>query len=516
MRLPLTRTFLALCLGLNLFAQSTQQQVPPEFAEMQAAARLADVQDRIKEVRRIKAAYPQSQLMANIDFLLLNFVTEAAGSLDKVLADQGEIIKSVSPQTRFDFIINGANMIANHPKAGEFPKAEFLKAIQSYKEDGLALVPQLLETIPENRRSEVSDSIKVAFEPILAKAQLTSGDAETALNTLEGLKKSKASLSSTDNNLFGQAYQKLGREKEALDAFMLAAYEDYAPAIKSARELYAKLNGDAAKFDEELENGLSKLPFEPAPFKAPENWKGKAVLVEAFTGSECPPCVAAGFAFDGLKETYPSQYLAILKYHVPIPGPDPMMNPTTDSRMKYYNIRSAPTVLVEGVKNVSAGGSRSMAIGSYNRIKAEIDPLLEASTDVTIKATAALNGDNVKVDCQFSKAIEGADYHVALVQTEEKYKGGNGFIHHKMVVRDLQTLKPTDKATVTFNIPESEKAADAYLTEFEVDRQARNPGFKWPARQNKIDRTKLKAVVFVQDTESKQVHNAFVVDISGK
>ena len=82
-----------------------------------------------------------------------------------------------------------------------------------------------------------------------------------------------------------------------------------------------------------------------------------------------------------------------------------------------------------------------------------------------------------------------------------------------MVVREFETVKPSDKATVTFNIPESERATDAYLSEFEKTRQARQPNWSWPARKNKIDRDKLKAVVFVQDKDTKQVHNAFVADV---
>jgi vacuolar-type H+-ATPase catalytic subunit A/Vma1 len=84
-----------------------------------------------------------------------------------------------------------------------------------------------------------------------------------------------------------------------------------------------------------------------------------------------------------------------------------------------------------------------------------------------------------------------------------------------MVVRELKTLKPSDKSTVTFNIPESEKAVDEYLSEFETRRQERVQNWKWPARQNKIDRDKLKAVIFVQDKETKRVYNAFVADIAG-
>jgi thiol-disulfide isomerase/thioredoxin len=43
------------------------------------------------------------------------------------------------------------------------------------------------------------------------------------------------------------------------------------------------------------------------------------VLAELFTGSECPPCVGADLAFDGLVEAVPAKYLAVLVYHLPIP-----------------------------------------------------------------------------------------------------------------------------------------------------------------------------------------------------
>ena len=43
-----------------------------------------------------------------------------------------------------------------------------------------------------------------------------------------------------------------------------------------------------------LEAKLKALPFQPDAFKAPADWKGKAVLAELFTGSECPPARPPG------------------------------------------------------------------------------------------------------------------------------------------------------------------------------------------------------------------------------
>jgi hypothetical protein len=342
-----------------------------------------------------------------------------------------------------------------------------------------------------------------------------SGDGKAALATLEAYGKAQG----PDRQYYralGDAHMSLNQEKEALEAFLGAVIEGDNGAVDMAKKLFAKLNGDASKFDEELERRQAELPFHPPAFVAPADWKGRTVLAELFTGSECPPCVAADFAFDGLLESYPAKYLAILEYHLPIPGPDPMMNPATKRRQDYYSsvIKGTPTIVVDGTNRVEAGGGRANALGSFNIIKKEVDAAMLGKADVTIKAAARLEGDRVTVDAEFSKVIENAEYNVVLVQPEEKHKGGNGIAFHKMVVRDIATVKPSEKATATFNIPESEKATDAHLTELESNYQARGRTFKWPVRKNTIDRSNLKAVVFVQDKETKQVHNAFVADVA--
>jgi thiol-disulfide isomerase/thioredoxin len=274
-------------------------------------------------------------------------------------------------------------------------------------------------------------------------------------------------------------------------------------------------------FDAALDQRQRQPAFQVPKFAPPDGWqwKGKAVLAEVFTGSECPPCVSAAYSFEALKESYPPQYIAILKYHLPIPRYDPMMNPATKARQDYYGVNSTPTAFVDGTARVSVGGPKSSSLEAFNNLKKEIDAVLDAPVDVAIKAKASIGGDVVTVKCEFSNVIEGAEYHVALVQAEESFKGYNGVPVHKMVVRAIQTVQPTDKATVTFNIPELEKAAADYIAEWgETDdpriqrRIHSTPPNSWPQENNTIDRSKLKAVVFVQNTETKQAYNAFTSD----
>jgi hypothetical protein len=188
-----------------------------------------------------------------------------------------------------------------------------------------------------------------------------------------------------------------------------------------------------------------------------------------------------------------------------------MMNPTTKMRQEYYKegFRGTPTVVIDGMARVSAGGAATAAADSFARLKSAIDPLLGLEAKVAIKASASISGDVVQVECEFSDVFEGADYNVVLVQAEEKYKGENGLLFHKMVVRDMKTLKSASSGRAIFNIPESEKAAGAHLAEFEAARR-----MKFPVKHNLIDRGNLKAVIFVQDKATKQVHNAFVADVT--
>ena len=96
--------------------------------------------------------------------------------------------------------------------------------------------------------------------------------------------------------------------------------------------------------------------FEPGKFVKTSN-TGKVVVAELFTGAECPPCVAADMALDKLSEYYPKDDAVILEYHVHIPGPDPMTNPDSFAKYKWYGGNfGTPTIFFDGVENIVGGG----------------------------------------------------------------------------------------------------------------------------------------------------------------
>ena len=522
MKLPaaLCRSLLAVYLSVSAFGQSGQQQTPlPEQAEFAAIRSITDINERIKELKRLRAAYPESSLLANINSTLLQAVSlnPDTKNLDKLLADQKEIISQCKVESRFMMMVNSANYIFNHPNVDDFSKPAVLKAVQEYKTEAMPLLsnPEFIASLWEGRRALWLDSYQHIFEIPIAKAQMLNGNGQAALNTMEERGK-KGNIDTFYYIALGEVYSNINRDKEALEAFITALIDGNPAARDGAQRMYARINSGEAGFDAFLKNRQTQLPFHPPTFRAPESWQGKAVLAELFTGSECPPCVAADFAFDGLIESYPTKHLVILEYHLPIPLYDPMMNAATNARQDYYKdmFRGTPTSIIDGVHSVTAGGARASSPDSYNKLKEAIDPLMDGTAPVIINARAELSGDTVRVHCEFSKAMEDADYNVVLVQEQHEFAGSNGIIYHKMVVRDIETVSPAASATIIFNIPNAEKTADEHIAAWgKATPQSRMNGTKWPETQSKIDRNNLKAVVFVQDKTTKEVYNAHVVDV---
>ena len=91
------------------------------------------------------------------------------------------------------------------------------------------------------------------------------------------------------------------------------------------RALAAALNA-ADKKDEakEVDQRLEKIPVVSAPpFPGRKGTGDDVVLVEMFTGAQCPPCVTADAAFDALGATYKPSEVVFLEYHLHIRAPTP-------------------------------------------------------------------------------------------------------------------------------------------------------------------------------------------------
>ena len=486
------------------------QQPPPERAQIQAARQIEDLDARIKELERIKAAYPQSRMLDAIDRNIFDARVGLCETIDAVDALQKPTLSKGTGFDRLDAYYFACDRLLNHRNIDRFDKARVTAVIESYVADyqKAAADPEVTKEIPDDQKRFIASYTSSMFL-YEAQARLRQGRADEALETLEKYKNAGGPPDAAFAYYSAEAYAIQGQTEKALEAYFSAAVDNFKDSDAKARVLYQKVKGTMDGFDRQLEAKWRELPYHPERFTPAAGWSGKAVLAEIFTGSECAPCVAADLGFDGLIEAFDHRYLAVLEYHLPIPGPDPLMNPATRKRQEYYGVSSTPTPFFDGERKFPGGGGKARAEMKFQDYRGEIAARVSGAAPVALKAAAVRSGDVVTVDCVFDPMIPGAAYTVALVEKEVRYRGSNGIVFHKMVVRDLLTLDPSGlKARATFDLKASESRAAGHLEELEKERS-----FRFKEKMTAIDPSRLAVVFFAQDEVTKKVLNAVYAEV---
>ena len=197
---------------------------------------------------------------------------------------------------------------------------------------------------------------------------------------------------------------------------------DVAKALASAARLAGKdeLAKTASERADKLEAQLDAEYHEKVPPFKPEVSLGRkekksdrVVLLELFTGAQCPPCVAADVAFDALIKTYKPSELVTLQYHLHIPGPDPLTNADSAARQQYYpDLRGTPSTYFNGKSEAYGGGGMGQAKGKYDQYRQLIDNALSGGKKATIDLQVSRKGDEIKVvataQAEAGKKAEGA------------------------------------------------------------------------------------------------------------
>jgi hypothetical protein len=198
--------------------------------------------------------------------------------------------------------------------------------------------------------------------------------------------------------------------------------------------------------DAELNTSKSALNFKPEKFPGRKTKSNRAVLVELFTGAQCPPCVASDMAFDGLEKTYQNGEVVLLQYHMHIPGPDPMSNTDSDLRFDFYadayrqQVRGTPANLFNGKLEATGGGDRDDAPDKYKEFCDAVNKLLEAPDTLKLSASAVGAGAKIDIHAKVANLDKPGDkirLRLALVEDRVRYKGGNGLQYHHRVVRAM-------------------------------------------------------------------------------
>lgn len=361
---------------------------------------------------------------------------------------------------------------------------------------------------------------------------------------------------------------KQGNDRAALDHYLLAAVSGRLKNKEDAafRALYAKLNGSDAGIDDALDRTYTtKFPNPVGDItkytKAPAR-SNRMVIAEMFTGSGCPPCVAADLALDKVMDRYTRDDVAVLTYHVHIPQPDPMTTPGSVARKDYYAVQGVPTFHVDGPGQPTltptpgstrpmpttgkgyfkiGGGGRDNAGTVYADYIKGIDKELERPAEAALALQAAIAGDKVTVTTKVSKVADGAKdlkLHVVLGEQELRFTGENGMRFHPLVVRGVAgdenpglpvtldakrgaTVQATfDLATIRTQITKS--LADEIEKRRKTEASGANAATVEPREYRAenhpytaIDTNALTVVVFLQDG-TKDILQAARFDIPAK
>ena len=371
---------------------------------------------------------------------------------------------------------------------------------------------------------------KVLFTKNYAMVLAAEGKSTEAIKELNSVKKLADPWDVDFWYTLGITYEKMGEPKKAIDAYITGsvAYKD--PKItKVLNELAGKEGLTEKDIQAKIENNQNELAsFNPGHYEPAFKNKGKVVLAELFTGSECPPCAGSDYAFDALSEYYPRSVFAILEYHVHIPAPDPMTNPDTFKRYQYYGGNfGTPTVIIEGKDKITGGGPKFLAANRFNVYNFAAEKYLAEKPEVTISGKAANDLNLVKVNLKVKenkKINKDANLNIALVEKSLNYPGGNGVTKNIFVVRDLikgaegsplNFKNGIDNLDVSFDLNKIEKDLTNYLDDPTKDPSWRRgvPFSGWKQKTDKLNRNNLAVVAWVQNNDSKEVLQAFYLDV---
>jgi hypothetical protein len=280
------------------------------------------------------------------------------------------------------------------------------------------------------------------------------------------------------------------------------------------------VNAQLAKLDEVLDKEWlqTSIPFRTDPYGGRKGTSDRVVLVELFTGAQCPPCVAADVAFDAALKTYKPKDVVFLQYHLHVPGPDPLTNADSEAREKYYGdaIEGTPTIFFDGKPTPGLGGPRAAGKLRFGKLSKLLNDALETDAGAQLKLSVARKGDQLDLTADVSglkRVGPKVRLRFALVEELVRYPGSNGQRFHHNVVRafpgEAGGIALKDKSatkTTSLSLAGLRKELRSYLDASHKDNPF--PDDNWPLKLEG-----LKVVAFIQDDDSKEILQAAQADV---
>jgi hypothetical protein len=253
----------------------------------------------------------------------------------------------------------------------------------------------------------------------------------------------------------------------------------------------------------------------------------RAVLLEMVTGAACEPCVSVDLAIDALLRRYSRGDVVVIAHHMHAPSTDPLVSGAAEERTKFYEVRGAPTVLLDGEAIEPGEGTGSVARPVFDALDAAIQKRMAVKADGAIRLKSWWEGEALKVEAVADEFVPGPKLRlqVYLVETEVSYSGENGFRMHSMVNRSAArageggfTVSSVPfRAEWSFALDAMPGQLQKYMDGYLNGMRARFPARTFQLREAwyGVDRTKLGIVAVLQDAESKRVLQSAYLQVGG-
>jgi tetratricopeptide (TPR) repeat protein len=535
-------------------ASSDDPALPPETKALRDASRVSDPDKQLEALRKVIADFPTTSAATSAESMMVNTLTRKTTSDIKALLEQAKkyVDGATTPNEQARRMSSAASSFSG---AGVL-----LDEAEQYAKKSLDLLADEQAWTAAERKAAAESRAEAAKTDPGAKPRPEISDADYSARFTS----TRQSVTMT----LAQVYEKRGNaaaaEKTYREAYALSPKTGGAAALKLAdyakaagypfeqleyltaatlagrvtassraelEAVYKKTHGGTAAdldrmLDERYEKDVTKVdapPYRPTPRRT-----NRVVLAELFTGAGCPPCVAADLAFEAALERYTTKDIAVLVYHLHIPRPDPMTNPSTVARKEFYEVPGTPTYLIDGGNQHVGGGGASNAQKLFaETVQAVVDKRLEVKPGAAIDLQASLSGDSVTVAAKVGKRRKPGQelrLQIALVEEMVHYTGENGVRFHPMVVRAMAkgekdalgfAIAPgkASKATCTFDVARAMADAKAHLDEMEGGSSQRFGKFQFVERKSDINRANLRVVAWVQDEKTKEVLQVASVDV---
>lgn len=275
-----------------------------------------------------------------------------------------------------------------------------------------------------------------------------------------------------------------------------------------------EVDARVARVEEELDRDFEakELPFEPAPFAGRAGKGDRVALVELFTGANCSACAAADLSFDALLRTFEPRDVVLVQYHLPIPSADPLANPDTERRARYYGANGTPLIFLNGRPTPPTGGGRDRAEEVYSRLRGGLGEELSTPAPCSLKVNTERHGERLDITAEADGLPQRGAVRLRLLLVEDvvRFPGMNGQRLHRHVVRAFPggvegtTLAgPTARHQTAVDVAAVRKSLREELGEHRAFRNRELP----------LDLKRLKVVALLQDDEHKEVIQVAQADV---